>query len=61
MNYKMHNSHPDLRHKASASRMLYAMGASVNSLAKDMRAIRRIAKEAILHGLCQEGMGISVK
>ena len=40
--------------------MFYAMGASVNSPAKDMRAIRRIAKAAILHGLCQEGMGVSV-
>jgi len=40
--------------------MLYAMGASVNSLVKDMGAIRRIAKEAILHGLCQESMGVSV-
>jgi hypothetical protein len=41
--------------------MIYAMGASVNSPAKDMRAIRRIAKAAILHGLCPKGMGVSVK
>ena len=41
--------------------MLYAMGASVNSPAKDMRVIGRIAKEAILHGLCQEGMGAGVQ
>ena len=36
------------------------MGASVNCLAKCMRVIKRIAKAAILHGLCQEGVGVSV-
>lgn len=36
------------------------IGVSVNSPAKDIRAIRRIAKAAILHGLCPKGMGASV-
>jgi hypothetical protein len=31
---------------------------SVNSSAKNMRAIGRIAKAAILHGLCPKGMGV---
>jgi hypothetical protein len=34
---------------------------SVNSPAKNMRAIGRIAEAAILHGLCPKGMGVSVK
>jgi hypothetical protein len=33
----------------------------MNSPAKNMRAIGRIAKAAILHGLCPKGMGVSVK
>ena len=33
---------------------------SVNSPAKDMRAIIRIAKDAILQDLCPKGMGVSV-
>ncbi len=32
----------------------------MNGPAKDMRVIGRIEKAAILHGLCQEGMGVSV-
>ncbi len=30
----------------------------MNSLAKDMRAIRRLAKAAILRDLCLESMGV---
>ena len=37
------------------------MNVSVNSLAKDLRAITRIAKAAILQDLCPESMGVSVK
>jgi hypothetical protein len=33
----------------------------VNSPAKDMQAIGRIAKAAILHDLCPKSMGVSVK
>jgi hypothetical protein len=32
----------------------------VNSLAKNLRAITRIAKAAILQDLCPESMGVSV-
>ncbi len=33
---------------------------SVNSLAKDMQAIRRLAKAAILRDICPKSMGVSV-
>jgi hypothetical protein len=39
----------------------YQIGISVNSLAKNLRAITRIAKTAILQDLCPKSMGVSVK
>ncbi len=36
--------------------VIYAMGVSMNCLAKYMGGIRRIAKEDILLGLCQEDL-----
>ena len=35
------------------------MGVSKNSLAKELRAITRIAKTAILQDLCPKDMGVS--